>query len=71
MNDSSRREIPRHARMFKSELDELADRLRAATTKETEPKAQALYETAAEVLIGLAKAFEDYEKKNEEAWKEE
>ena len=34
-----------------------------------EPKAQALFETAAEVLTGLVKAFDDYEKKNEAAWR--
>jgi hypothetical protein len=28
-----------------------------------------MFETAAEVLGGLAKAFEDYEKKNEPAWR--
>jgi len=33
------------------------------------PKAQALFETAAEVLLGLAKVFEDFEQKNEKAWK--
>jgi hypothetical protein len=36
-----------------------------------EPKAQALFETAAEVLTGLVKAFDDYEKKSEEAWRSE
>jgi hypothetical protein len=31
--------------------------------------AQALFETTAEVLKGLVKAFEDFEQKREEAWK--
>jgi hypothetical protein len=29
----------------------------------------AMFETAAEVLKGLVKAFDDYEKKNEAAWR--
>jgi hypothetical protein len=28
-----------------------------------------MFETSAEVLIGLVKAFGDYEKKNESAWR--
>jgi hypothetical protein len=28
-----------------------------------------MFETAAEVLTGLIKAFDDYEKKNEAAWR--
>jgi hypothetical protein len=39
--------------------------------KVTEPKAQALFETSAEVITGLVKAFDDYEKKNEAAWRTE
>lgn len=31
-------------------------------------RARRAYETAAEVLGGLEKAFEDYERKNESAW---
>lgn len=31
--------------------------------KVTEPKAQALFETTAEVCSGLIKAFDDYDKK--------
>jgi hypothetical protein len=37
--------------------------------KISDPKAQALFETTAEVLNGLVKAFDDYEQKNEAAWK--
>jgi FtsP/CotA-like multicopper oxidase with cupredoxin domain len=38
-------------------------------SKISDPKAQALFETSAEVLLGLANAFEDFEQKREEAWK--
>jgi hypothetical protein len=37
--------------------------------KITDPKAQALFETTAEVLSGLRKAFEDFEQQREGAWK--
>jgi hypothetical protein len=34
-----------------------------------EPQMKAMFETAAEVLGGLKKAFSDYERKNEDAWR--
>jgi hypothetical protein len=37
----------------------------------SDPKAQALFETTAEVLKGLLKAFDDFEQKSEPAWKAE
>jgi len=33
-----------------------------------EPQLKAMFETSAEVLLGLTKAFRDYEQKNESAW---
>ena len=38
-------------------------------SKVNDPKAQALFETTAEVVSGLRKAYEDFEQKNEEAWR--
>ena len=58
-----------HAQKLKAQMRQLIDHLREDVGKVTEPKAQALFETAAEVLTGLVKAFDDYEKKNEEAWR--
>ena len=49
-------------------MRDLIEHLREDVWKVTEPKAQALFETSAEVLTGLAKAFDDYEKKSEAAW---
>jgi len=43
--------------------------LREGLAELTDPKAQALFETSAEVLGGLTKAFEHYENKTEKAWK--
>jgi hypothetical protein len=50
-------------------MRQLIEHLRGDAGKVTEPKAQALFETSAEVLIGLVKAFDDYEKKTEAAWR--
>jgi hypothetical protein len=37
--------------------------------KVDEPQLKAMFETSAEVLGGLIKAFRDYEQKNESAWR--
>jgi hypothetical protein len=42
---------------------------RAGIPEVGEPRAQALFETTAEVLQGLAKACEDYNAGTEEVWK--
>ena len=47
----------------------LIEHLREDVQQVTEPKAQALFETAAEVLTGLVKAFDDYDHKSEKAWR--
>jgi hypothetical protein len=60
-----------HTQKIKAQMRQLIDHLRDDIEKITEPKAQALFETSAEVLTGLAKAFDDYEKKNEAAWQTE
>jgi hypothetical protein len=57
-----------HTQKIKAQMRQLIDHLRADIGKITEPKAQALFETSAEVLTGLVKAFDDYEKKSEKAW---
>ena len=50
-------------------MRQLIEHLRADVGKVMEPKAQALFETSAEVLSGLVKAFDDYEHKSEKAWR--
>ena len=59
----------RHALKIKSMLGEVVKHAREDISKIDEPKAQALFETAAEVLIGLQKAFSDYEQGNEPPWR--
>ena len=60
-----------HTAKIKVRMHQLIEHLRTDVAKITEPKAQALFETSAEVLIGLVKAFDDYEKKSEAAWQTE
>jgi len=69
MKTSSEHSPIHHTQKIKVQLRQLIDHLREDVEKITEPKAQALFETSAEVLTGLVKAFEDYEKKSEAAWR--
>jgi hypothetical protein len=57
-----------HTPILKKELTALIDHLRADAERVHEPQAKALFETSAEVLLGLHKAFSDYEAKSEKAW---
>ncbi len=58
-----------HTANIRKEFKMLIEHLRGDVTKVDDPAAKALFETSAEVLIGLEKAFTDYEAKNEPAWK--
>jgi HD-like signal output (HDOD) protein len=57
-----------HTQKMQMRLKEI-DHLRADIEKVDEPQLKAMFETAAEVLGGLRKAFNDYERKNESAWR--
>jgi hypothetical protein len=59
---------PRHHTL---RLNQIGDRVTHARedVSKVYPKAQALFETTAEVLKGLVKAFDVFEEKREEAWK--
>jgi hypothetical protein len=50
-------------------LQEMKDHLRNDVQKVDDPQLKAMFETSAEVLGGLQKAFKDYEQKNETAWR--
>ena len=66
---SERERNPRHhTQQMAHRLEELVQHLREDIKKVDEPQLQALFETSAEVLSGLVKAFRDYERKNEAAW---
>ena len=71
MNPSSKNNPIHHAQKIKARMKQLIDHLREDVGKVTEPKAQALFETSAEVLTGLVKAFGDHENKSEAAWRTE
>lgn len=59
-----------HTFRIGKEFEQLIEHLREDIEKVVEPQAKALFEVSAEVLQGLRKAFDDYEKKSEKAWKD-
>ena len=71
MNISTENRPIHHTQKIKTQMHQLIEQLREDIGYITEPKAQALFETSAEVLTGLVKAFNDYEKKCEDAWRAE
>ena len=58
-----------HTARIKQMLTDLINHAREDVSKVNNPKAQALFETTAEVVSGLRKAYEDFEQKNEEVWR--
>jgi hypothetical protein len=58
-----------HARTLREMITAVINHANSEVRNVSDPKAQALFETAAEVLIGLRKAFYDFEQKSEPAWK--
>jgi len=68
MQDLSTSDAVAHARNVRISLDEMVEHLRRDVTKVTDPKACALFTTAADVLNGLVKAFADYETKAKPEW---
>ena len=72
MQQSSRaeqRDPHHHVRVIENRFEKLIEHLREDVKKIDEPRAKALFEASAEVLGGLKKALQDYEKKNEPAWR--
>jgi hypothetical protein len=58
-----------HTQKMRQRLKEIIDHLRQDIDKVDEPQFKAMFETSAEVLGGLVKAFRDYEENNEAAWR--
>ena len=58
-----------HTANIKDEFAKLSEHLRKDVDKVDDPRAKALFEVSAEVIDGLQKAFNDFKKKNESAWK--
>ena len=67
-DDSDIDAVHRTQRM-KMRLEETVKHLRQDIPKVEDPQLKAMFETSAEVLTGLVKAFRDYEQKNEAAWR--
>jgi hypothetical protein len=61
---------PRHHTLkIKDMLNETMQHMREDVGKVSDPKAQALFETSAEVLHGLITAYDHFEQKSEAAWR--
>jgi hypothetical protein len=58
-----------HTQKMAKQLQDTITHLREDVKKVDEPQLKAMFETSAEVLGGLVKAFKDYEQKNEPAWR--
>ncbi|UGB37315.1 hypothetical protein [Frateuria soli] len=58
-----------HTRKIKGMLRETMEHMRKDVPRVSDPKAQALFETSAEVLGGLLTAYEHFEQRSEEAWR--
>jgi len=66
---TSERDPRHHTQSMQHRLTETIDHLRSDIDKVEEAQLKAMFETTAEVLTGLKKAFSDYERKNELAWR--
>ena len=63
--DSEASHDPRyHTQQMQERFQQLIDHLREDIDKVNEPQFKAMFETSAEVLGGLKKAFGDYEKRS-------
>ena len=69
MISAADREPRHHTQKIEKTLEDLQTHLREDIEKLDEPQLKAMFETSAEVLGGLLKAFRDYERKNEAAWR--
>ena len=69
MTSAADRDPRHHTQKMQKAFQEMQDHLREDIAKVDEPQFKAMFETSAEVLGGLIKAFRDYELKNEAAWR--
>ena len=69
MASAADRDPRHHTRKMQKALQDIRNHLREDIQKVDEPQLKAMFETSAEVLSGLEKAFKDYEQKNEKAWR--
>jgi hypothetical protein len=58
-----------HTANIRKMLDDTIDHVRQDVGRVDDPKAKALFETTAEVLIGLKTAYQHYDEASEPAWR--
>ena len=58
-----------HAARIKELLENTTNHIREDIVKVDDPGAKALFETTAEVLMGLQNAYQHYQNRSERAWK--
>lgn len=58
-----------HTANIKRMLDDTAQHVREDVEKVQDPRAKALFETTAEVLDGLRKAYDHFDQGSERAWR--
>jgi hypothetical protein len=68
LDDLQTRDPKAHIANIRSAMNDLIQHLRRDVEHVDEPKAQAMFETSAEVLEGLVAAFEHYEAGKEAPW---
>ena len=68
-NTADRTTAKSSAARLRNSMEDLVNQLRSEVNRVTDPRAQALFETTAEVLRGLATAFEHYDRATEPAWR--
>ncbi|MBI3945303.1 MAG: hypothetical protein HY321_05255 [Armatimonadetes bacterium] len=70
MTETRQMSDPRyHAARIKEMLREVRDRVREDIDRVDDPRAEALFETTAEVLSGLETAYDHFERAAEESWR--
>jgi hypothetical protein len=69
MASADGRDPRHHTQKMRKKLHKIKQHLREDIEKVDEPQLRAMFETSAEVIGGLEKAFSDYEQKNESAWR--
>ena len=71
MNSTPENNPIRHTQKIKTQMRQIINQLRADVGNITEAMARALFETSAEVLASVVKAFDDYQNKSRKAWRTE
>jgi hypothetical protein len=69
MASAADRDPHHHVQRMQKALQTVKQHLRDDVEKVDEPRLKAMFETSAEVIGGLEKAFHDYERKSEPAWR--